>query len=74
DFMGRTYLVLALANMSLREPAAQESYLKIMDQIIGETMRLEKEKGLYFFLMDYAAARPQRAALGAKQGNNHQCR
>ena len=40
DFMGRTFLVLALANMSLREPASQPQYLTIMDTIIEETLRL----------------------------------
>ena len=56
DFMGRTYLVLALANMGLREPAKRADYLDIMDRIIEETIRLEKDKGLYYFLMDYARA------------------
>jgi len=54
DFMGRTYLVLALANMGLREPLKKAGYLDIMDRIIEETIRLEKDKGLYYFLMDYA--------------------
>ncbi len=54
DFMGRTFLVLALANLSLREPAEAENNLAVMDLIIEETLRLEREKGMYFFLMDYA--------------------
>lgn len=54
DFMGRTFLVLALANMSLREPERKEQYLQIVDQIIDETVRLETKEGMYFFLMDYA--------------------
>jgi hypothetical protein len=54
DFMGRTFLVLSLANMSLRDPAAAPQYLTVMDAIIDETLRLEREKGMYFFLMDYA--------------------
>jgi hypothetical protein len=58
DFMGRTFLVWSLANMGLREPASKASYLQTMDQIIEETLRLEKENGLYFFLMEYAHARP----------------
>ena len=58
DFMGRTFLVLALANMALREPAAQETYLKVADDIIDETLRLEREKGLHFFLMPYARRTP----------------
>ena len=58
DFMGRTFLVLALANLSLREPSTQARNLAIMDAIIAETMRIEKEKGFCFFLMDYGRAQP----------------
>ncbi|HSU53812.1 MAG TPA: hypothetical protein VLT36_07145 [Candidatus Dormibacteraeota bacterium] len=57
DFMGRTFLVWSLANMSLREPAAKAGYLRTMDEIIDETIRLERDKGMYFFLMPYATAR-----------------
>src|SRR6266566_1502043 len=58
DFMGRTFLVWSLANMGMREPASRELYLKTMDQIIDETIRLEKREGMYFFLMPYAKLRP----------------
>jgi hypothetical protein len=54
DFMGRSYLVWSLANIGLRDPASKAQCLEVMDQIIGETIRLEKERGLYFFLMPYA--------------------
>ena len=57
DFMGRGYLVWSLANMSLRDPASKPLYLRTMDQIIDETLRLEKEGGMYFFLMAYAKDR-----------------
>lgn len=56
DFMGRTFLVLALANMACREPAEAAAGLEVIDTIIEETVRLEKEKGIYFFMMDYARA------------------
>jgi hypothetical protein len=56
DFMGRSFLVWSLANMGLRDPASKSVYLKTIDEIIDETLRLEKEKGMYFFLMDYASA------------------
>src|SRR6185312_9196613 len=56
DFMGRSFLVWSLANMGLRDPASKPLYLKTIDQIIDETLRLEKEKGMYFFLMSYASA------------------
>ncbi|MDZ4200460.1 MAG: hypothetical protein U1E27_14390, partial [Kiritimatiellia bacterium] len=54
DFMGRTYFVLALANLGLREPEKKAVYLEVMDRIIEETLRLEKENGIHYFLMDYA--------------------
>ena len=54
DFMGRSYLVWSLANMALRDPASKPLYLRTMDQIIDETLRLEKREGMYFFLMSYA--------------------
>jgi hypothetical protein len=34
DFMGRTFLVLSLAEMGLREPYRQREFLAVMDQII----------------------------------------
>jgi len=58
DFMARTFLVLSLANMSLRNPDSKEEYLEIMDLIIDETIRLEEENGIYYFLMSYAQFRP----------------
>jgi hypothetical protein len=58
DFMGRSFLAWSLANMSLREPGSRQAYLPTIDQIIDETLRLEKEQGMYFFLMPYAKARP----------------
>ncbi len=56
DFMGRTFLVWSLADMSLRNPEGKSQYVAVMDQIIVETLRLEKEHGMYFFLMPYARA------------------
>lgn len=58
DFMGRSYLVWSLANMALRDPASKALYLRTMDQIIDETLQLEKQKGMYFFLMRYAKEGP----------------
>jgi hypothetical protein len=57
DFMGRSYLVWSLANMALRDPPSKQLYLQTMDQIIDETLRLEKQEGMYFFLMPYAKER-----------------
>jgi hypothetical protein len=58
DFMGRSYLVWALANIGLRDPSSKASCLETIDRIIDETLRLEKQKGMYFFLMPYAKAQP----------------
>src|ERR1700749_3221740 len=54
--MGRGFLVWSLANMGLRDPQSKPLYLHTMDQIIDETLRLEKDQGMYFFLMPYAKA------------------
>src|SRR6202012_924086 len=58
DFMGRTFLVWSLAEMGLRNPAEKSNYLSVMDQIIAETLRLEQERGMDFFLMPYAKRAP----------------
>ncbi|MDQ2686668.1 MAG: hypothetical protein M3Y28_02250 [Armatimonadota bacterium] len=58
DFMGRTYLVWALANMGLRDPASQPKYLASMDRIIDDTLTREKQNGLFYFLMPYAQSGP----------------
>lgn len=54
DFMGRTFLVLALANLAEREPAARERYLAVIDRIVADTQRLEAERGHLYFLLPYA--------------------
>ena len=58
DFMGRTYLMLALANIALREPARAEVALATIDRVIADTLRAEREHGVYWFLMPYARAKP----------------
>jgi Linalool dehydratase/isomerase len=54
DFMGRSYLAWALANMALRDPGAKDTYLEVIDRIIDETIKLEEERGHLYFLMNYA--------------------
>ncbi len=58
DFMGRSFLVWSLVNMGLREPDMKAQYLPVIDQIIQETVRIERENGIYVFLMPYAKSRP----------------
>lgn len=59
DFMSRTYLVLAFANMALEAPEGRRAeYLAAIDSIIDETLAVEQQRGMYFFLMAYARSAP----------------
>jgi hypothetical protein len=58
DFMGRSFLVWSLAEMGLRDPSRKAECLAVMDQSIDETLKLEQERGIYFFLMPYAKSSP----------------
>jgi hypothetical protein len=58
DFIGRTYLVLSLANIALAHPDRKPAYLPLIDRIIDDTLRLEREEGMRHFLMAYANNRP----------------
>lgn len=53
DFMARCFFVWSLSNMGLRDPEMKPVVLPVMDSIIDETIRLEKEHGIHFFLMPY---------------------
>ena len=54
DFMGRSFLVWALANMAMRDSHFEPQALEVMDRVIEETLRLEREEGHLYFLMPYA--------------------
>jgi hypothetical protein len=54
DFMSRTYFVLSLANMAMRDPAYKPQALEIIDTILEHTLQLEREKGFHHFLLAYA--------------------
>ncbi|MEZ4335291.1 MAG: hypothetical protein R3B82_01570 [Sandaracinaceae bacterium] len=56
DFMGRTFVVLALANHALDRPDERDRALRAVDFLIEETLRLEAERGQDHFLMDYVHA------------------
>ncbi|MBI5547961.1 MAG: hypothetical protein HY901_29110, partial [Deltaproteobacteria bacterium] len=58
DFMGRSFLAWSLANMALRDPSTRADALAVIDRILEETLRLEKERGPEFFLMPYAKRAP----------------
>ena len=53
DFMSRTYLVLSLANMGLRDPESRDRLVEIIDAIIADTLAREKEEGHVHFLLGY---------------------
>lgn len=54
DFMARCFFVWSLANMGMREPAMKATVLPVMDSIIDETIKQEKENSIHFFLMPYS--------------------
>jgi hypothetical protein len=58
DFMGRSFLVWALANMCLRDPSGSPRWLAAIDRIIDQTLQAEGELGMFHFLMPYAQHRP----------------
>ncbi len=58
DFMGRSFFVWSLANMAIRDEQFRPDALRAMDAIIDETIRLERDEDMYFFLMPYARRRP----------------
>lgn len=58
DFMGRSFLAFALADLALSDAEERPHALAVMDEIIEDTRRAEADHGLYHFLMPYAAARP----------------
>jgi len=53
DFMSRTYMVLALANTALRDPAQKKSSIEVMDAIIANTLEREEIEGHTHFLLAY---------------------
>ena len=58
DFMGRTFLVLSLANLALREPDRRDEYLTVMDAVIDDTLVQEGSQGMHHFLMGYSRSAP----------------
>ena len=58
DFMWRSFTAWALVNQALRDPAGARARLEVVDEIIADTLRLEREKGFRHFLLPYGSARP----------------
>lgn len=67
DFMGRTYLTLALADLALREPERATELVGVIDAILEQTLTLERERGQRYFLMDYASHRSFVSPSGRSQ-------
>jgi hypothetical protein len=53
DFMGRTYLVLSLANMALRDESYRRSACASIDAVLEDTLRHERQQGFRYFLLSY---------------------
>ena len=58
DFMGRTFLVLALACAALRAPDPR--YLRTIDRILEDTLATERARGIHHFLLSYSKRAPFR--------------
>lgn len=58
DFMRRTFLGLAAADRALAEPAEQDRWLALLDDLIQTTLDEETAFGHDHFLLGYANARP----------------
>ncbi len=53
DFMSRTFLVLALANIALRDESRMAQCLETIDLVIENTLLIEQEDGFRDFLLGY---------------------
>lgn len=58
DFMGRTFLILGEANLALRIPERKEVCLGTIDSLLEDTLLMEEQEGMGFFLLDYHRDRP----------------
>ncbi len=54
DFMGRTFVAMALLNEALRDPSSMDRYLSVVDRIVDDTEALIEKHGAEHFLLPYA--------------------
>jgi hypothetical protein len=54
DFMGRTFVAMALINEALRDARSADRYLAVVDRIIDDTEARIDEHGAEYFLLPYA--------------------
>lgn len=57
DFMGRTFMGLALANLALSKDHRKDA-IGELDRLIDETLALERQHGAPYFLLPYGRAQP----------------
>ncbi len=53
DFMSRTYFVLSMANMALRDDSYRTTACRAMDAVIEDTLKHEQQGGCEYFLLPY---------------------
>lgn len=58
DFMWRTFFVLSLVNIALKEKDQTSTHLTVIDRIIASTVAEEKAHGQTHFLLPYAKTKP----------------
>ena len=56
--MGRTFLVLALANDAIAEPDRRAVDLATIDRILDDTLARERDEGMHAFLLPYGRRAP----------------
>jgi hypothetical protein len=56
DLMARSFLVWALANVALADPARKATALEVTDRVIDETLEREAKHGIHHYLMSYSRA------------------
>lgn len=63
DFMGRSFLGLALLNAALRKPSEAPRFLAAVDRMLEDTLRTVESRGALHYLLGYARSAPFRNRL-----------
>lgn len=64
DLMARMFTVLGLVNWMLEAPHRGGEALAVIDQIVDETLALERSAGMHHFLLPYGRRQPFRDPAG----------
>lgn len=54
DFMWRTFFAWSLVNAAMRDVSYKPEALRVVDEIIDETLSLYEKNGVHYFLMNYS--------------------